>query len=172
MRPPKGMDEYRGAMAGAAVVVATIRAAAALSLPINISAVIPLCENMPSGMACKPGDVVTLLNGKTLAIRDTDKAGVVVMADPLLYAQTTYKPRLVVDVATLGMGVVRAFGGGATGIFSNSHYIWKQFQKAGSLTGDRMWRLPLWQYYKKLVTSMINYYTIIPYYSITLICRL
>jgi len=69
LRPCKGMDEYRGSMAGAAVVVAAMRAAAALSLPINISAVIPLCENLPSGMAVKPGDVVTLLNGKTLAIR-------------------------------------------------------------------------------------------------------
>lgn len=157
LRPCKGMDEYRGAMAGAAVVVAAIRAAAALSLPVNISAVIPLCENMPSGMAVKPGDVVTLLNGKTLAIRDTDKAGVAVMADPLLYAQSTYKPRLVVDVATLGMGVVKGLGGGAAGIFSNSHYIWKQFQKAGSLTGDRVWRLPLWQYYKRLVTNHISF---------------
>ncbi|XP_053950871.1 cytosol aminopeptidase-like [Anastrepha ludens] len=157
LRKCQGMDEYRGAMAGAAVVVASIRAAAALSLPINISAVIPLCENMPSGMACKPGDVVTLLNGKSLAIRDTDKAGVVVMADPLIYAQTTYKPRLVVDVATLGRGVKKALGGGATGIFSNSHYIWKQFQKAGSLTGDRMWRLPLWNYYKYLVTNNVSY---------------
>ncbi|KAL9871184.1 LOW QUALITY PROTEIN: cytosol aminopeptidase-like [Glossina fuscipes fuscipes] len=156
LRPAKGMEEYRGAMAGAAVVVAAIRAAAALSLPINISAVIPLCENMPSGMACKPGDVVTLINGRTLAVRDTDKAGVVVMADPMLYAQNTYKPRLVVDVATLD-GVVRGLGGGATGIFSNSHYIWKQFQKAGSLTGDRMWRLPLWHYYKKLVTDNVSF---------------
>lgn len=77
------------------------------------------------------------------------------MADPLLYAQTTYKPRLVVDIATLGNGVVKGLGGGATGIFSNSHYIWKQFQKAGSLTGDRMWRFPLWSYYKKLVTSRL-----------------
>lgn len=62
------MDQYRGSMAGAAVVVAAIRAAAALSLPINIAAVIPLCENMPSGMSCKPGDVITCLNGKLLAI--------------------------------------------------------------------------------------------------------
>uniref|UniRef100_A0A1B0AIZ5 Cytosol aminopeptidase n=1 Tax=Glossina pallidipes TaxID=7398 RepID=A0A1B0AIZ5_GLOPL len=155
LRPADGMEEYRGAMAGAAVVVAAIRASAALSLPINISAVIPLCENMPSGMAVKPGDIVTLINGRTLAIRNTDKAGVVVMADPLLYAQNTYKPRLVVDVATLGNGVVKGLGAGATGIFSNSHYIWKQFQKAGSLTGDRMWRLPLWRYYKQLVAGLL-----------------
>lgn len=88
-------------MAGAAVVVATMRAASALSLPINVTAVIPLCENMPSGMAFKPGDVITTLNGKTIAVHDTDKAGVLIMADSLIYAQTTFKPKLVVDVATL-----------------------------------------------------------------------
>ncbi|XP_037932299.1 cytosol aminopeptidase-like, partial [Teleopsis dalmanni] len=152
LRHPNGMDEYRGSMAGAAVVLATMRAAAALSLPINISAIIPLCENMPSGMSVKPGDIVTLLNRKTMAVRDVDKAGVVVMADPMLYGQSQYKPRLVIDVATLSYGVQKTLGGGATAIFSNSHYIWKQFQKAGSLTGDRMWRFPLWRFYKKLVT--------------------
>ncbi|XP_037938174.1 cytosol aminopeptidase-like [Teleopsis dalmanni] len=159
LRRCKDMDEFRGAMSGAAVIVATIRAAAALSLPINISAVIPLCENMPSGMSTKPGDIIRLLNGKTMAVRDLDKAGVVIMADPLLYGQVTYKPRLVVDVATLGYGVKKTLGGGATGIYSNSHYIWKQFQKAGSLTGDRVWRFPLWQFYKKLVTSKYKYYS-------------
>ncbi|KAM7349252.1 cytosol aminopeptidase-like [Cochliomyia hominivorax] len=157
LRQGKFMEEYRGDMAGAAVCVAAIRAAAALALPINISAVIPLCENMPSGMACKPGDVVTLINGKTMGIRDTEKAGVVIMADPLLYAQNTYKPRLVIDVATLGNGVVKGLGGSATAIFSNSQYIWKQFQKAGSLTGDRMWLLPLWKYYKKLVLDNVSF---------------
>jgi len=91
------------------------------------------------------------------AVRDLDKAGVVVMADPMLYGQSTYKPRLVVDVATLGSGVKKAFGGGATGIFSNSHYIWKQFQSAGALTGDRVWRLPLWNYYKKQITDEMGY---------------
>ena len=153
LKKAKGMDEYRGSMAGAAVVVSAIRAAAALSLPINVSAIIPLCENLPSGMAVKPGDVVTLLNGKTMGIRDTAQAGVAVMADPILYGQAQYKPKLVIDVATLGEGVRGGFGGGASGVFSNSQFIWKQFEKAGSITGDRMWRLPLWSYYKKLVTS-------------------
>ncbi|XP_030372176.1 cytosol aminopeptidase [Scaptodrosophila lebanonensis] len=157
LRHCKGMDEYRGSMSGAAACVAMMRCCAALSLPINVSCVIPLCENMPSGMACKPGDVCTLLNGKSMSIRDLDKAGVVVMADPLLYGQLTYKPRLVVDVATLGTGVKKAFGGGASGIFSNSHYIWKQFQRAGSLTGDRVWRLPLWLYYKHQVTDELAF---------------
>ncbi|XP_037938250.1 cytosol aminopeptidase-like isoform X2 [Teleopsis dalmanni] len=153
LRDARGMDEYRAAMAGAAVVVATIRAAAALSLPVNVTGVIPLCENMPSGMAVKPGDVVKLLNGKTLAVRDPDKAGVVVMADPLLYAQVTYKPRLIVDIATLGLGVVKGLGGSAAGVFTNSNSVWKSLRKAGQISGDRMWRLPLWNYFKHLVTD-------------------
>ncbi|KAH8235088.1 hypothetical protein KR032_008756 [Drosophila birchii] len=157
MKKCRDMDEYRASMSGAAACVAMMRCVAALSLPINITCIIPLCENMPSGMSCKPGDVVTLLNSKSLAVEDVDKAGVVALADPMIYGQATYKPRLVVDVATLGTGVKKAFGGGATGIFSNSHYIWKQFQSAGAVTGDRVWRLPLWHYYKKQVTDNLCY---------------
>lgn len=157
LRPKDCMQMYRGCMAGAAVCVATIRAAAALSLPLNISAVLPLCENMPSGMAVKPGDVVTLLNGKTLGIKDVSKAGVVVMADPLIYAQANFKPRLVVDIATLGYGVCCGLGGSAAGIFSNSNFVFKQFEKAGGLTGDRLWRLPLWNYFKRLISPNITY---------------
>ncbi|XP_064538195.1 cytosol aminopeptidase [Drosophila montana] len=157
LRPKNCMQIYRGCMAGAAVCVATIRAAAALSLPLNISAVLPLCENMPSGMAVKPGDVVTLLNGKTLGIKDVSKAGVVVMADPLIYAQANFKPRLVVDIATLGKGVCCGLGGSAAGIFSNSNFVFKQFEKAGGLTGDRLWRLPLWNYFKRLISPNITY---------------
>ncbi|SPP76682.1 cytosol aminopeptidase-like [Drosophila guanche] len=157
LRKCRGMDEYRGSMSGAAACVGMMRCCAALSLPINVVCIIPLCENLPSGMSCKPGDVVTLLNAKSMAVRDLDKAGVVMMADPMIYGQNAYKPRLVVDVATLATGVQKAFGGGATGIFSNSHYIWKQFQGAGALTGDRVWRLPLWNYYKKQVTDELGY---------------
>ncbi|XP_064552350.1 cytosol aminopeptidase-like [Drosophila montana] len=157
LRPCKDMDEYRAGMSGAAACVAMLRCVAALSLPINVVLIVPLCENLPSGMSTKPGDVCTLLNAKSMAVRDLDKAGVVVMADPIIYGQKTYKPRLVVDVATLGTGAKKAFGGGASALFSNSHYIWKQFQRAGSLTGDRMWRLPLWQYYKKQVTDELGY---------------
>lgn len=157
LRSCTDMDEYRAGMSGAAACVAMMRCVAALSLPLNVVVIVPLCENMPSGMSSKPGDIVTLLNAKALAIRDLDKAGVVVMADPLIYGQTAFKPRLVVDVATLGTGVKKAIGGGASAIFSNSHYIWKQFQRAGSLTGDRMWRMPLWQYYRKQVTDELSY---------------
>ncbi|XP_055908464.1 cytosol aminopeptidase-like [Eupeodes corollae] len=149
----KPLNIYRGSMAGAAVVVAAVRAAAALSLPINIAAIIPLCENMPSGLCCKPGDVVTCLNTKTLAIEECDRIGVIAMADPLVYGQNTHKPRLVLDVGTMANGVRSAFAGAACGVFSNSNEIWEGFKKAGILTGDRMWRMPLWNYYRNLVAQ-------------------
>lgn len=152
LKKKKRMTLYRGACSGAAVCVAAIRAAAALSLPLNISAVIPLCENVPSGMAVKPGDLVTLLNGMTLAITNTDIAATLLLADPLLYAQTTYKPRMLVDVGSIAKGVSYGLCSSATGLWTNNSYLWKQFQKAGSLTGDRVWRLPLWKYFKELVS--------------------
>ncbi|XP_033253725.1 cytosol aminopeptidase-like, partial [Drosophila miranda] len=130
LRPKDCLSMYRGCMSGAAACVGVIRAAAALSLPLNITALLPLCENMPSGMAAKPGDVVSLLNGKTLGFVDVSKAGVMAMADPLLYAQTIYKPRMVVDIATVGYAVCPALGGAAAGIFSNSNFVYKQFEKA------------------------------------------
>ncbi|XP_033251127.1 cytosol aminopeptidase-like [Drosophila miranda] len=129
LRPKDCLSMYRGCMSGAAACVGVIRAVAGLSLPLNITALLPLCENMPSGMAAKPGDVVSLLNGKTLG----------------------YKPRMVVDIATVGYAVCPALGGAAAGIFSNSNFVYKQFEKVGPLTGDRVWRLPLWRYFKELI---------------------
>ncbi|KAH8234363.1 hypothetical protein KR038_008572 [Drosophila bunnanda] len=155
--PAKGMDEYRGAVSGAAVCVAAIRAAAALSLPINVSAVLPLCESMPSGMAMKPGDLVTLLNGKTMRIKDASLAGTVLLADPLLYAQTAMKPKLVVEVGAMASGVRMGLGASATGLWTNNAFLWKNFQKAGTLTGDRLWRMPLWSYFSKLVAPTRSY---------------
>lgn len=156
LKDPHGMSEYRASMAGAASVVATMRAIAAMSLPINVSAVIPLCENMPSGMSFKPGDIITCLNGKSIAVHDTNNADVLIMADIFCYGQTTYKPKLVVDVATISKGVQRGLGGAAAGVFSNSHYMWKELHKAGSITGDRVWRLPLWKHFTKNVTNFSN----------------
>ncbi|ALC41676.1 loopin-1, partial [Drosophila busckii] len=157
LKNKNGMDEYRGAMAGAAVCVGVLRAAAALSLPMNISAVLPLCEHMPSGMAVKCGDVVTLLNGVTMGIKDVGKAPVVMMADPLLYAQATFKPKLIIDVGTVAQGVNCGLGGSATGLWTNSNFLAKQFAKAGGITGDRIWRMPLFRYFKEIVTDNTTY---------------
>ncbi|XP_055640892.1 cytosol aminopeptidase-like [Toxorhynchites rutilus septentrionalis] len=156
LKVSEGMSQYRASMAGAASVIATIRAAAALSLPINLVGLIPLCENMPSGMAFKPGDVITTLNGKTVAIHDTNNAGRLIMADTFIYGQTTFKPKIVMDVATMTEGVTHALGGAASGVFANSDFLWKQMQKAGAITGDRVWRMPLWKYYTHKVTNYTN----------------
>ncbi|XP_001360446.3 cytosol aminopeptidase-like [Drosophila pseudoobscura] len=157
LKKKTGMDQYRGAMAGAAVCVGVLRAASALSLPMNISAIIPLCEHMPSGMAVKCGDVVSLLNGITMGVKDVGKAPVVVMADPLLYGQAAHKPKMIIDIGTVAQGVNYALGGGATGLWTTSNFVHKQFRKAGGITGDRVWRFPLFKYYHQIVTKNITY---------------
>ncbi|KAL7737653.1 hypothetical protein ACLKA6_007761 [Drosophila palustris] len=157
LKKKTGMDKYRGAMSGAAVCVGVLRAAAALSLPMNITAVIPLCEHMPSGMAVKCGDVVTLLNGVTMGIKNVDKAAVVMMADPLLYAQANFKPKMILTIGSVARGVSYGLGGSATGLWSNSSFLAKQFRKAGSITGDRIWRMPLFRYFREIVTNNSTY---------------
>lgn len=147
------MEEQRSAMAGAAVVVATMRAVAALSLPVNVCAVIPLCENMPSGRAPKPGDMIKCVNGKTIANHDTNNASVMMLVDALIYGQRIFRPKLAINVATLSDGVQKAFGGGAAGVFSNSSILWGEMERAGAITGDRAWRLPLWQYFTDKVSK-------------------
>ncbi|XP_030558082.1 cytosol aminopeptidase [Drosophila novamexicana] len=157
LKSKQGLHEHRGAVSGAASVVAAIRAAAALSLPLNVSALLPLCENMPSGMAAKPGDVITLMNGKTLCIKNTSSAGAVMLADPMLYAQNTMKPKLLVDLGTYARGVRYGLGASSTGLWTNNSTLWKQFKKAGSITGDRVWRMPLWKYFKHLIEPNMTY---------------
>ncbi|VVC96897.1 unnamed protein product [Leptidea sinapis] len=127
------MSENRGSMAGAAAVLGAMYAVALAKAPLNVNAVIPVCENMVSGQCMKVGDVVTALNGLTI--------------------QVMYKPSLVIDVATLTHGILLATGGGAFGCFSNSEALWRALQHAGSLTGDRGWRFPLWHYYRQHIHS-------------------
>ncbi|CAH0552899.1 unnamed protein product [Brassicogethes aeneus] len=147
------MSVYRADMTGAAAIIAAIRAASALSLPINIEAVIPLCENMPSGMAVKPGDVVMGLNGKSIMVTDTDNEGRLILADAFVYGQATHRPRLIIDVASLTPGVRAALGSAASGVYTNSQVMWSQVRKAGVITGDRVWRLPLWKFFTRKVTD-------------------
>nr|XP_034829480.1 cytosol aminopeptidase-like [Maniola hyperantus] len=153
LKKPELMQEMRGSMAGAAVTLAALRALAELKVPINVCAVIPLCENMVSGQCMKVGDVVRALNGLSLQIEDTDMEGRLALADALVYGQVLYKPSLVIDVATLTRGVLLATGGGAFGCFSNSARAWRAMRDAGALTGDRPWRFPLWDYYQKQIDN-------------------
>ncbi|KAG8196606.1 hypothetical protein JTE90_014165 [Oedothorax gibbosus] len=152
IKPSLDMDKMRADMGGAACVVSTILGASLLKLKVNVKGFIPLCENMPSGKATKPGDVVVAMNGKTIQVDNTDAEGRLILADGLCYAQQ-FKPMAVLDIATLTGAIGIALGSGATGVFSTDDNLWNTLQKAGSKTGDRVWRMPLFKLYKKGITK-------------------
>lgn len=152
LKPPSGMDAMRADMGGAATVCAAIVTAAALGLPVNIIGLAPLCENMPSGKANKPGDVVRAKNGKTIQVDNTDAEGRLILADALCYAHS-FNPRAIVNAATLTGAMDVALGSAATGVFTNSDWLWNQLHKASVVTGDRVWRMPLFQHYTRQVTD-------------------
>lgn len=153
LKPSQGMDLMRGDMGGAANVAGALWAAIYLQLPVNLVGLVPLCENLPSGVANKPGDVVTAMNGKTIQVDNTDAEGRLLLADALCYACKKYDPATLVDLATLTGAIDVALGSGATGVFSNNTKLWKLLCECGVETGDRLWRMPLWQHYTKQVTE-------------------
>ncbi|KAM9449939.1 cytosol aminopeptidase [Clarias gariepinus] len=152
IKPSSGMDAMRADMGGAATVCSAIVTAAALKLPINIVGLTPLCENMPSGKANKPGDVIKAKNGKTIQIDNTDAEGRLILADALCYAHN-FNPRAIVNAATLTGAMDVALGSAATGVFTNSDWLWERLHKASVITGDRVWRMPLFQHYTRQVTE-------------------
>lgn len=150
LKPSAKMDKMRADMGGAACTVGSIFTAAALRLPINIKGFIPLCENMPGSIATKPGDVVYASNGKSIQIDNTDAEGRLILADALHYA-SQYNPRAMIDMATLTGAMAVALGAGATGAFTSSPELWRVMHKAGGISGDRVWRMPLWNHYASQV---------------------
>eukprot|EP00918_Siedleckia_nematoides_P055006 GHVU01120032.1.p1 GENE.GHVU01120032.1~~GHVU01120032.1.p1 ORF type:complete len:521 (+),score=90.29 GHVU01120032.1:75-1565(+) len=152
LKPSASMDAMRADMGGAACVVSAMYTAARLKLPLNVMAFTPLCENLPSGTATKPGDVVTAMNGKTIQVDNTDAEGRLVLADALCYAET-FKPTGIIDMATLTGAMMVALGAAATGVFTNSTSIWENMHEAGKYTGDRVWRMPVFKLYTKQMTE-------------------
>jgi len=148
LKPSAAMDEMRADMGGAACSIASIYAAARLQLPINIKGFMPLTENMPNGRATKPGDVVTAMNGKTIQVDNTDAEGRLVLCDAICYAET-FQPRGILDMATLTGAIGIALGSACSGAFTNSDLFWATMQKAGQVSGDRVWRMPLFKHYTK-----------------------
>ncbi|KAJ9059228.1 hypothetical protein DSO57_1004542 [Entomophthora muscae] len=147
------MHLMKADMGGAATVAAAVLAIAKLKLPINVKAVIALCENMPSSTATKPGDVVTAMSGKTIEVLNTDAEGRMVLSDALYYLTTTYKPHTVMTVATLTGAMVIALGDVFTGAFCSNESLWEDLQNAGLVTGDQFWRMPLHANYRELMTQ-------------------
>ncbi len=142
IKPAPEMDEMKFDMGGAASVLGTFAALAELRPAINVVGLIPSCENMPDGLAVKPGDVVRSMSGQTIEILNTDAEGRLILCDALTYA-ARFKPRAVVDIATLTGACVIALGAVRTGLFSASDELAAALQKAGDTSGDLAWRMPL-----------------------------
>lgn len=152
LKPGGKMDEMKFDMGGAASVLGTFTTLCELGLPINAVAIIAAAENMPSGEATKPGDVVTSMAGKTIEILNTDAEGRLVLCDALTYAER-YKPAAVVDIATLTGACVVALGSHASALYSNQERLAEQLLAAGDASHDRAWRMPLWDDYQKQLDS-------------------
>ncbi|NP_001279481.1 cytosol aminopeptidase [Callorhinchus milii] len=152
IKPASGMDAMRGDMGGAATICSAIVTAATLKLPLNIIGLAPLCENLLNGRANKPGDVAKAKNGKTIQVDNTDAEGRLILADALCYAHN-FNPKAIVNAATLTGAMDVALGSAATGVFTNSDWLWNHLREAGVVTGDRVWRMPLFQHYTKQVTE-------------------
>uniref|UniRef100_A0A182JK17 Cytosol aminopeptidase n=1 Tax=Anopheles atroparvus TaxID=41427 RepID=A0A182JK17_ANOAO len=152
LKPQEALTDMRADMTGAACVVAACRAIAALKLPVNIRALIPLCENMIGCNAMKPGDVIRVKNGKSIEIVKTSNEAPLALVDALLYAEH-FGPKYIVDVSTMSKAVLESFGKVCSAVFTNSEDLWQRMQNASIHTGDRVWRLPLWDYYTQQICS-------------------
>ena len=152
LKPGNAMDEMKFDMCGAGSVLGTIKACSMLKIPLNVVGVIACAENMPGSKACRPGDVVTTMSGQTVEILNTDAEGRLVLCDALTYVEK-FDPDTVIDVATLTGACVVALGNVPSGLMSNDEPLVKDLCKAGDLTGDRTWRLPLWEDYQSQLDS-------------------
>jgi leucyl aminopeptidase len=152
IKPAEKMEEMKFDMCGAAAVIGTMQAAAKLELPVRLTAVIPSTDNLPSGSAYKPGEIITMMNGKTVEIVNTDAEGRMILGDALHYA-SELKPDHLLDYATLTGACVVALGSEATGLFSNDDELAQKLIESGDRVGERLWRMPAWDEYKELIRS-------------------
>ncbi len=155
IKPGENMWRMKYDMTGAASVTGAVLALAGRGAPVNAIAVAALAENMPSGTAARPGDVITTMSGKTFEIMSTDAEGRMVLSDAVWYAQQQYRPRLVVDVATLTGSIVTALGDEYAGLFSRDDALAEQLRTAGERAGEDLWRMPLHPSYAKDLASPI-----------------
>ena len=152
LKPGAAMDEMKFDMCGAASVFGTMHTLTKLMPKINVVAIVAAAENMPSGIATKPGDIVTSMAGKTIEVLNTDAEGRLVLCDALTYAER-FKPKSVIDIATLTGACVVALGSHATGLYSNDDDFAATLLEAGKISGDKAWQMPLWDEYQKQLDS-------------------
>ena len=152
LKPGAAMDEMKFDMCGAASVIGTFAAAVKLKLPLNLVAIIPTCENMPSGNAVKPGDIVQAMNGLNVEVLNTDAEGRLILCDALTYAER-FQPKAVIDVATLTGACIIALGHVAQGVLGNNQQLIDQLLQAADSINDKTWQLPLFEEYKEQLKS-------------------
>jgi leucyl aminopeptidase len=155
IKQAQGMEDMKWDMGGAAAVYGAMLALAGRKAKANVVGVVGLAENMPSGTAQRPGDVIRSMAGKTIEVINTDAEGRLLLADVLHYTRERFKPRAIVDLATLTGAVIVALGHEQAGLFSNDETLAKELQGAGERTGELLWRLPLGKAYEKHVKSEI-----------------
>jgi leucyl aminopeptidase len=152
IKPGEAMDEMKYDMGGAAGVLGAMHTISALNLPINVVGILAGCENMPDANAYRPGDILTTMSGQTVEVLNTDAEGRLVLCDALTYVER-FNPELVIDVATLTGAVVVALGKHATGVFSNHNPLAHELINASEQSGDKAWRMPLWDEYQDQIES-------------------
>jgi len=156
LKPAENMEHMKADMTGGAEVLASIRAAARLKLPLRLISILPVAENMPGGRAMRPGDVVKTLSGKTVEVQNTDAEGRLILADGLAYAQR-YNPAVLIDIATLTGACVVALGQFAIGMFGTDQKLKDQVRKSGLKAGERVWEMPLWdEYFEQLRSDVAD----------------
>jgi leucyl aminopeptidase len=153
IKPAAGMEDMKGDMAGAACVVGLMRALAARKAKVNVVGAIGLVENMPDGKAQRPGDIVTTMSGQTIEIINTDAEGRLVLADVLHYVNKRFKPKFMINLATLTGAIIVALGQEYAGMFCNDDKLAERLSRAGDETGERVWRMPLGAEYDKMIDS-------------------
>jgi leucyl aminopeptidase len=152
IKPSENMDRMKDDMSGAAAVLATMQVASKLQLPFHLVGLMPAAENLPSGKAYKPGDILKTLSGQTVEVISTDAEGRLILSDALTYS-LRYQPKAIIDLATLTGACVVALGDFVIGLFGNDESLLKQIEEASSKTGEKVWRLPLWDEYFEYLKS-------------------
>ena len=153
IKPAAGMEDMKWDMGGSGVVIGLIKALAGRKAKCNAVGIAGLVENMPSGAAQRPGDIVTSMSGQTVEVLNTDAEGRLVLADALWYAQDRFKPKFMIDLATLTGAIIIALGSENCGLFSNNDELADRIAAAGKAVGERAWRMPLGEAYDKMLTS-------------------
>src|ERR1700727_3084833 len=155
IKPAAGMEDMKWDMAGAGAVTGLMAALARRNAKVGALGLVGLVENMPSGSAQRPGDVVTSYSGQTIEVINTDAEGRLVLADVIWYAQQKYDPKFIVDLATLTGAIIIGLGHEDAGLFSNDDTLSQKLTAAGQMTGERVWRMPLDEAYDKQIRSDI-----------------